>query len=356
METVKEDIFISQELRYFDLTNIFFDAPILDNQIDELKEIFFSINSINQIYFRKKIDIKSIEIIKYLLELSPTMDDCRVEKYIIDTDDINLKDLSNITFINPSSWYISDELNKNKLISVDKYRELNVFINKVMKPIDDNKYSVIEKVALIYDYCKKLKLCDEEYFDVLDVLKTKKTNNLGLIKLFQLLLKKIDIKCFVGDSLIDGESSNVMLAKIQDQKYGIDGIYLFDPISDYVSISEVPDSNYRYINYNYFAIVLKDYCNTVFSNKLVGILNCLIHDMEYDLEKIRYISRIKINEIEESFNLSFLEIHKKVSNTKQIKDSVKLDIICSVNDKELNEVIKENYKIRKNKLLKYEIE
>ena len=37
------------------------------------------------------------------------------------------------------------------------------------------------------------------------------------------------------------------------------------------------------------------------------------------------------------------------------KDEIKLEIISTVNDERLHDIIKENYRIRKNKLLNYEI-
>lgn len=354
LEELKEDVFISQELRYYNLNNIFFDAPLLDNQIEELKQIFFSINNINQIYFRSNVDLKTIEIIKYLLEISPTMDDSKVEKYLIDTN-INFKELSDIVFINPSTWYVNDELDKKKLVSIDRYRQLYNEVNKVLNNIDVSKYSNIEKIGLIYDFCKKIKLSNNVDYDFLDILKTKKSNILGLAKIFKLLLKKIGIKSFIGEVINDDEISNVLIIEVKDNKYDIDGIYLFDVVSDYIFVEDVPNESYRLLNYNYFAIPIKDYSKTVFSDKLGGILNCLVHDLEYDLEKIRYISKLDIEQLENSFENDFYEIHNKVLETKEIKDSVKLDIICSINDENLSKILKENYSNRQNKLLNYEI-
>ena len=83
VEALDKDIFISHELKYFDITNIFFDAPLKQADIERIKEIMFSINNITQIYFTESVDLKSIELVKYLLEISPTMQDCNVEKYIL---------------------------------------------------------------------------------------------------------------------------------------------------------------------------------------------------------------------------------------------------------------------------------
>ena len=47
VKELKDDVFISQELRYYELTNIFFSSPLNDALIEELKQIFFSINNIS---------------------------------------------------------------------------------------------------------------------------------------------------------------------------------------------------------------------------------------------------------------------------------------------------------------------
>lgn len=355
LEELKKDIFISQELRYFDLTNIFFDAPLNYEDISNLKEIFFSINNINQIYFRYDIDLKSIELIKYLLELSPTMEDCGIEKYILDTNNIDLNELCNIKFLNPNSWYVKPKFDDSKVISIDKYKEIENIISNILKEIDNIAYSTFEKVALIYDFCKKLNLENNSNDNVIDILKTKNCNMNGFSKIFKMLLDKIGINSYLGEAIVDNNKSNVVVAYIKDEKYNIDGIYLFDPFSDYISIDDVPNEELRLLNYNYFGILLNDYSKTIFEDRLTGMLNCLVHDYDYDLEKLRFISSKEITLLEQSFGFDFYTLHKKIDDTIQIKDETKLEIISTINNGKLHSVIKENYKKRKNKLLNYEI-
>ena len=61
---LQKDVFINEDLRYFQLTNIFFDRPLNEEDIITLKEVFFSINNISQIYFKDTFDLKGIEIDK----------------------------------------------------------------------------------------------------------------------------------------------------------------------------------------------------------------------------------------------------------------------------------------------------
>ena len=86
-EQLQKDVFINEDLRYFQLTNIFFDRPLNEEDIITLKEVFFSINNISQIYFKDTFDLKGIEIVKSVLEISPTMEDALVEKYILNAFD-----------------------------------------------------------------------------------------------------------------------------------------------------------------------------------------------------------------------------------------------------------------------------
>ena len=74
-----------------------------------------------------------------------------------------------------------------------------------------------------------------------------------------------------------------------------------------------------------------------------------------DLEKLGYVSKFNIKELEKDFETDFIELHEKVFNTKEIKYTVKMDIICNINEEGLQDAIKINYKKRENRLLNYEI-
>ena len=160
VKELKDDVFISQELGYYELTNIFFSSPINDDLVEELKQIFFSINNISQIYFQKDIDLKSIEIVKYLLEISPTMQDEMVEKYILNTENLDMTELLDINFLNSNTWLVScNYKNKeNNMMSIDKYKQMLQYIEIVLSKLELDKYSKLEQVALVYDFCKSLTL------------------------------------------------------------------------------------------------------------------------------------------------------------------------------------------------------
>lgn len=352
LEDIEKDIYINDELRYYDLSNIFFDAPINNIDIENIKEIFFSINNISQIYFRKNINIKSIELIKYLLEISPTMEDKNVEKYIIDVDDIDEKELLNMNFINPSTWYISckDKNATYKILSIDKFKSEKQLLKNIYDKLNLSDYSDIEKMLLLYDFCKKFKVVDEESEDINYILTKKKINQYKFSYLYQVLLDYIEIPNYVGTSITDSTNNEVLIAYLKDSKYKIEGIYLFDLSSDFISKEELDYDNIRTINYNYFAMPLGEYSKTVFNDRLTGVLKCLIHDKKYDLEKIKYEKKFEISQIEKIFKLEFNSIHDVVENTKKIDDNTKLDIITKLVDVKYNDIIRENYKKRNDRI------
>ncbi|MDD6879240.1 MAG: hypothetical protein PUD59_03305 [bacterium] len=351
---VLEDIFISQELRYYDITNIFFDAPINDFQINNLKNILFSINNITQIYFRENIDIKSIEIVKYLLEISPTMNDKNVEKYILNPSKLELDLLLNLNLENEQTWYISFEYENNRaqLISFSEYKIINNELNCIITKLKLSNLSQIEKILKIYDYCKLIELKDEYNDNLSTSLKFNISNKEGLVCIFQLLLKKINIKSFIGNTINDNEKNKTVIIDVDDDKYNINGIYLFDILNDYLYKGDVPD-NIRTINYNYFCIKLNYYSNTIFQDRLSGILYYLSHDLNYDLEKIYNIPKDSIKSLEESFELNYIDIHDRIIKTTEISENTMISIIT--NDSELGKMIKDNYLSRKDKLHKYNI-
>lgn len=347
LEEIKKDIYINHDLRYYDLSNIFFDSPLNSKSIEELKDIFFSLNNITQLYFRANIDIESIEKIKYLLEISPTMTDSLVEKFVLEKESDEYKKLIQINFANPNTWYLSlREFNyEYKTVSVDVYREIVKCSSLFLDTLKDKEYSKMERVLLAYDYCKTINYVDENV-ELVDIFRFKKANNYGFAILFQYLLKEFGIDSFIGEALVENKKYNIVIANIIDDKYTLDGIYLFDPLSDYLSKEEAITEELRNINYNFFGLRISEYEDTIFKDRFIDVLSCLIHDLDYDLEKLKFISPATIKQLEKSFNMPFVEIHERVKNAKGIEDSIKLDMIEFIYKRKTNIII-ENYQARK---------
>lgn len=357
MNQSEKDVFISQELRFYDLSNIFFESSINDEIFEQLKEIFFSINNISQIYFDKDVDVSSIEKVKYLLEISPTMNDAIIDKYILNVDNLDIDSLFDINFHN-SNWWILYKYKNNdlKTFRLDEFKDIHSRLTSIIKRYCLEQYSLIEKVAFLYDYCKRITLDNSNEYSLRDALKNNKANSDVLIVIFHKLLCELGIKNFIGESVVDKETSYVLIAHIIDEKYDIDGIYLFDLLSDYVDDKDIPDKKLKTLNYNYFCILLKDFSNTIFSDRLVGILKCFIHDIDYDMEKISYVSRKELSDIEDIFENDFLSIHGIIDSTHELSSDTILKILYSVNSSDIHEKIKENYYLRNSSLKNYDID
>lgn len=352
-EQLQKDVFINEDLRYFQLTNIFFDKPLNEDDIITLKEVFFSINNISQIYFKDTFDLKGIEIVKSVLEISPTMEDSLVEKYILNASTLDKNKLLNMNFSNIDTWFISYKENENSFstITIDKYREEVNLIDRITSAINTSS-SPVEKIMYIYNFCKKLNYKDNASTTLLDILKTKESNKSGYAYVFNELLNTIGIKSFMAESITDNSNSFVNLVKVDDDKYKIHGIYLFDSFSDSISKDEI-NEKLRGINYNYFLITIPTYLNTIFSDKLLGVASCFTHDYEYDLERLRRTSPKEFNTLLETFDMDFLNIYKKVNDTKKVDDEIKLNIIKNNISEELQKITIENYFIREEKISKY---
>ena len=202
------------------------------------------------------------------------------------------------------------------------------------------------------NFCKKLNYKDNASTTLLDILKTNESNKSGYAYVFNELLNTIGIKSFMAESITDNSNSFVNLVKVDDDKYKIHGIYLFDSYSDSISKDEI-NEKLRGINYNYFLITIPTYLNTVFSDKLLGVASCFTHDYEYDLERLRRTSPKEFNTLLETFDMDFLSIYKKVNDTKKVDDEIKLNIIKNNTSEELQKITIENYFIREEKISKY---
>ena len=67
---------VSEEmLRYVGITNLDFRTSLSDDDLDEVKRMLFSINTLMQVTFKDGVRVSDIENIKHILELSTMCDD-----------------------------------------------------------------------------------------------------------------------------------------------------------------------------------------------------------------------------------------------------------------------------------------
>ncbi len=362
------DLFENSEnkvLNYFNVQNLSFDHPLTSSEIEEFKTIIFSINDLTQIYFKGTIDLKSIEIIKNLLLISGFIDDSMIEKcvaVILPKDDMNK--LLNSTYKNPETWKIAYNVENNNyvLTSIPKCRKFFTYINRIKYIRENEKLSDFETVLRIYDIVKLYDFDNEEKNSNLsDIVEKGKASSLGFNKLFAYILNGLNFKTFVGkEKSQDGKYSYITAVLINDEKYAVHGIYLFDPSMDSLPKDIYKNDDIRMINYNYFGLLFSGIENTSYNDRLSGVFGILAcDDFDYGLERRedeRNVSMQKeFSSIEKAFGMSYMKLYSKVKKTKSLSFDKIEEAINNVYGEERNvknyyDLIKENYFSRKNEL------
>ena len=342
-------------IAYFDIQNLSIDHSLSSKEVEEYKDLIFSPNSLRQIYFKDKCDLKTILLIKNLLTISDYIDNFKVEKYVL--LDLNKEDyntLLNEKFEYPTTWKLPCEIENDKIILLDipKIRLIDTFVKKLKDDI-----SPVEQVMKVYDTIKlfDFDIDSDERYQV--IIKEKKASSKGMNKLFSYTLKKLGFKTFVG-SIKGEEEAFITLVEVKDKKYKIDGIYLFDPSMDTLSKEKYQKDDVRRINYNFFGLNLSSMNRLKYKDKLQGILSILsLDEIEYAEEKEEICQdRLIIRETQKiinTFNLSFSELYNRIKNTNQID----IDTIVKINDSlyqdkldKYNDYLIKNYNSRKEEL------
>lgn len=355
-----------KSLDYFNVQNLSFDHPLTTSEIDEFKTIIFSLNNLGQIYFKGSIDLKSIETVKNLLSISGFVDDSEIEKCIVTMfprSEINSILSSN--YINPSTWKLAYNVEKNNylLADVPKCRELFSYVDRIRLLADKEELTNFEKVLRVYDIVKLFEYSSDDKSDINlpDIINDSKTSSKGFNKLFSFVLKELDINSFVGRvKLSDDRESYITAVELNDEKYGVNGIYLFDPSMDTLPKDTYKSDDIRMINYNYFGLLLSDIEYSSYGDSLTGALGILaIDDCDFSVEKRKCNKDVtlkkELDALDSAFGSSYEEIHNKVKTSSPIEFNTIQTAISNVYGKNKNvpnydELVKENYFSRKSEI------
>ena len=340
---------------YFDIQNLSIDHSLSSKEIEEYKDLIFSPNKLKQVYFKDSCDLKTIILIKDLLTISDYVDNYSVEKYVLlDLNDKDYKAFLNESFEFPGTWKLPCEIENDNIVLLDvpKIRFIDTFIDKLKSNL-----SPVEEVMKVYDTIKMFEFkqdSDEKYHTI---IKDKRASSKGMNKIFAYVLKKLGFNTFVG-SIKSDEESFITLVGINDKKYNLDGIYLFDPSMDSLSKEIYHKDAVRRINYNFFGLNIMSMNRLKYKDRLQGILSILsLDDFEYAKEKIEIcrdndILREK-QKIIESFKLSFEDLYNKIKDT----DQIDINTIIKINDvlytdkkEQYNSYLLDNYNSRKKEL------
>lgn len=346
------------------LSNLSFDHPLSDLEIGELINLLSSPMNLSQIYFKDDIDIKSIEQVKLLLEGMPTIDDTKIEKYIL--KDISANDelqLSKLNFLNIETWNIaySKEKNRYAITTLAKYNKIKEWFNNAK--IDVEGMTLFDKMLYLYDKVKLLEYDSSKKYERLpEIIEEEKANSYGYNLIFKELLNVCQIKSSMGCIKVDGEIGYVTIAMLKDDNFN--GIYVFDPSSDTISKDQYKNNLARRINYNFFSITLDKLLSQKGNVEPQGILKVFSSDNieEFNYLLARYNEKNSCNDIQtykESFNLDEKNIYEYLHNSvplqkelicSKVINRVENNDISGMEDDLLNKTIADNYYIRDEEL------
>lgn len=354
-------------LDYFNVQNLSFDHPLSILEIEEFKNLVFSLNNLHQIYFKGNIDVKSIEIVKNLLSISGFIDDGAIEKYIVTKlDKADIRRILSSSYQNPVTWQIAYDFNNKDYILSDipRCRSFYTYVDNISDSINRQNLSNFEKVMRLYDIVKLYEYKDDNLKGnsnlLTNIISTFSASSYGFNKLFSYLLKEMGFSSFIGEEKTGDGISYVTIVDIKDDKYNIDGIYLFDPSMDSLPKGVYKSNDIRMINYNYFCLPLSKISYSFYHDTLVGALGILaIEDIEiskekYDTNRDKAIKK-DFSNLFSIFNLDFATLHNRVSSSKEIKFDTLFEAIHNIyGNREgidgYDRLLEENFNTRKNEL------
>ena len=352
----------NEEVKFFDIKNLSFERPLSLDEINNFKELMFSPNGVSQIYFKDEVGFDSIETVKNIISMSG-VDDSKIEKIV--TANLSEDDLYGLVFENfenPDTWEVSyDKRDNNFLIeSVPKLREFLTYLSRIKLLIEKENLSQLEKVLRVYDIIKLLEfVSDDKKRTLPDIVIGGVANSNDYNMLFSYVLKQIDINSFIGRiKSKEGKETFITLVYIKDDKYGLDGFYLFDPSMDTLPKNVYKD-DIRMINYNFFGRKLEDINYSKYGDMLSGVLGILcIQKKDYSVERKESTKDNKLQKefttLLNTFDMSYEDIYGKCFNIKDIDISLIMDIIQNVygeiDTPNYVDAVKNNYRERKDEL------
>jgi len=352
------------------LSNLSFDHPLFSNEINDLINLLSSGVRIGQIYFKDDIDMDSIEKVKLLLEGLPNIEDEKIEKYIMKsiTED-EKKQLDRMTFQNIDTWNIAYSIENNRfsVTSLSKYRLIDEWFDNTIKNMPDN-LSQLEKICFIYDKVKLFEFDDNvKYGRLPEIISSGSANSYGYNLIFKELLSMCKVPSIIESYEIDGEKNFITIAEIDDTKYNVNGIYLFDASMDTISKDQYRHGLARRMNYNFFSITTNKLANLNGQVIPHGLLKSLMSNDE--LEYKHYLNRynrkygdVGITQMKSVFKSDMDDIFFKTSSSKEIPDEIIFEIFSNRVDsftrkKEERETIKKtlisNYMDREDELFSF---
>lgn len=356
---------INNDIKINNIQAFSFDHKLTDTEVVELEDNFKLYKNINQIYFKENIDIEVIEQIKGILENSSFINDEKIEKYILGEYSIEyLNKLLDINYLNPNTWKISylrtDSI--KEIYSITECRQIMEYFNIFFQENDIKNLSLLEKICLIYDKVKLLDYLSQDN-TLSEIVKTECTNSYGYNLIFQELLNRIGIKTYIESLTSNDGNRFITVINIDDDKYNVHGIYMFDPYSDSLPKLKYNKKHIRRVNYNYFCISFQQLKNTIYNENITGIFKYFLIPKESifldHINEIRLLDSKDVEKFNCIFSSDYQTLYQKVQSSlnidekllfKIIENTLKKDSYLNIDNMKMIDFIKKNYELKKEEM------
>ena len=148
--------------------------------------------------------------------------------------------------------YFDNIFQINRTTSEEKYENMENQLNEFLTHIKSQNLSPMEQIMLVYDKAKMFEYADsdtlQETKQLPDVLSNNRAESIGYTNFFNECMSRLGYKNCAIESYIGNIPHMHSLVEINDDKYGIQGIYNFDPASDSLDIN----SEDRTLSYAFF--------------------------------------------------------------------------------------------------------
>lgn len=270
----------SDKLKYLGISAIYINKAMNKQEESKITDILFSFNEVKQIYFVDNVDFKTIERIKYSIEISPATKDENIEKIIF--AELNAEDENSLLKMrvkNPDTWLIAYERQANNIYtcSLSDYKDYLLYIKNLKTKIKNSSLQeIIDFIAIELDGFK--------YSD----------DNLNIIE--QIISKRIlkDNYLILMKKLLKDLSYNSYITKTKDEEY--------------LLINK--DKNYYFISKNARAL------KTI--KEIKGLLSPLKYleeeDLDYANRKYNLYLEKTTDSLERDLSKNFRDIYKEINS------------------------------------------
>ena len=186
--------------------------------------------------------------------------------------------------------YFDNIFQMNRTTSKDKVDNMNKQINDFTSYVKSLGLSPMEEVMMIYDKTKLLNSAGNdtslEYRQLSDVVSSGKAVCAGYTNLFNECLIRMGYEAGAIESYVDGVSHMHSIVLIEDKKYGINGIYNFDPTFDFLQENNNL-SNDRLDSYAFFGRSVEEINHLKEERIPRGVSNTIMKDYENHYDEIQ---------------------------------------------------------------------